>query len=95
MPPEDARLTRIEDKVDKLGEALVMMARIEERQLGMLQRIESYQSRLKDAEGRIDELEQINDNRSPVFKWVDRLAVATLGAAIAYVASKLNFGEIP
>ena len=95
MPPEDARLTRIGDKVDKLGEALVMMARIEERQLGMLQRIEIYQNRLKDVERRVDDLEQINDNRSPIFKWVDRLAVATLGAAIAYAASKMNLGGTP
>ena len=54
----DERLCRIEDKLDKLSEAVVEMARIEERLLTIFKRLEHMDAAFKKYYDRVDEIEK-------------------------------------
>ena len=54
----DERLTRVEDKIDKLSEAVVAMARMEERVVSAFKRMDvlvDYQNKM---DSRLDEIEK-------------------------------------
>lgn len=54
----DERLTRVEDKIDKLSEAVVAMARMEERVVSAFKRMDvlvDYQNKM---DSRLDEIER-------------------------------------
>ena len=54
----DERLFRMEDKLDKLSEAVVEMARMEERLLTIFKRLEHMDSAFKKYDDRVDEIEK-------------------------------------
>ena len=54
----DERLCRMEDKLDKLSEAVVEMARIEERLLTIFKRLEHMDAAFKKYDDRVDEIEK-------------------------------------
>jgi predicted DNA repair protein MutK len=87
---DDARLTRIESKVDELGKAFVMLARVEERMVAVIDQHATLRNQheaimhgLKEIDDRLKELETASATRSVFFHWADRLGTAMLGAAIA------------
>ena len=87
MADVDDRLIRIEDKVDKLSEAMISLARTEEK-LGALQQDHSTQhERLNRFSEKLDDIERtVNDNSRTVqfinkLFWV--LIVAIVGAISA------------
>jgi hypothetical protein len=54
----DERLSRVEDKIDKLSEAVIEMARVEERVVSAFKRMDTiveYQGKMDD---RLDEMER-------------------------------------
>lgn len=52
------RLTRMEDKLDKLSEAVYAIARMEERMLTVFRRLENIDASVKKMDDRIDEMEK-------------------------------------
>ena len=52
------RLTRMEDKLDKLSEAVLAIARMEERMLTVFKRLENVDGSIKKMDDRIDEMEK-------------------------------------
>ena len=54
----DERLSRMEDKLDKLSEAVVEMARMEERLLTVFKRLEYMDAAFKKYDDRVDEIEK-------------------------------------
>ena len=54
---DESRLHRIENKLDKLAEAVVSLARMEERMVTLFNRMERYEGRQEGLEARIDEVE--------------------------------------
>ena len=54
----DERLSRMEDKLDKLSEAVVEMARMEERLLTVFKRLEHMDAAFKKYDDRVDEIEK-------------------------------------
>ena len=54
----DERLCRMEDKLDKLSEAVVEMARMEERLLTIFKRLEHMDAAFKKYDDRVDEIEK-------------------------------------
>ena len=54
----EERLGRMEDKLDKLSEAVVEMARIEERLLTIFKRLEHMDAAFKKYYDRVDEIEK-------------------------------------
>ena len=54
----DERLCRMETKLDKLSEAVVEMARMEERLLTIFKRLEHMDAAFKKYDDRVDEIEK-------------------------------------
>ena len=54
----DARLSRMEEKLDKLSEAVISMARIEERMISVFKRLDRVDEGFNKSDKRMDELEQ-------------------------------------
>ena len=52
------RLKRMEDKIDKLSEAVLAIARMEERMLTVFKRLENVDGSIKKMDDRIDEIEK-------------------------------------
>ena len=57
----DPRLSRMEDKLDKLSEAVVSMARMEERIITVFNRMDSMGEYFKKLDERMDRIEIIAD----------------------------------
>ena len=55
----EERLSRMEDKLDKLSEAVVEMARMEERLLTVFKRLEHMDAAFKKYDDRVDEIEKL------------------------------------
>ena len=52
------RLTRMEKKIDKLSEAVLAIARMEERMLTVFKRLENVDGSIKKMDDHIDEMEK-------------------------------------
>ena len=82
---EDLRLSRIEAKLDKLADAVVSLARMEERMLTIFKRIESYEDRQQKLEDRVTEIEKDDAGKDSVFGVVNRSIWLVAGIALAFV----------
>lgn len=88
--PEDDRLVRLEGKVDRIGEALVQLARLDERIAMVLEQNRAMQIAMDECHDRLDALEQLNFTRDPLFRWTERLVLAAFGAAMAWAFAKVR-----
>lgn len=82
---EDLRLSRIEAKLDKLADAVVSLARMEERMLTIFKRIESYEDRQQKLEDRVTEIEKDDAGKDSVFSIVNRSVWLVAGIALAFL----------
>lgn len=84
------RLARIEEKLDKMSEAIVSLARMEERMITLFKRMDTYDEQQSKLSSRVTTLEVATANASGSNKWVDRVIVAIITGAItlAFFASK-------
>jgi hypothetical protein len=82
---EDLRLSRIEAKLDKLADAVVSLARMEERMLTIFKRIEHYEERQQKIEDRVAEIEKDDAGKDSVFSVVNRFIWLVAGIALAFV----------
>jgi hypothetical protein len=82
---EDLRLSRIEAKLDKLADAVVSLARMEERMLTIFKRIEHYEDRQQKIEDRVAEIEKDDASKDSIFSVVNRSIWLVAGIALAFV----------
>jgi hypothetical protein len=88
MMVEDNRLDRIEQKLDKLTEAVSQIARVEEQLLSLFKRMDRHEKRLDDQE---DELQQLNNTvltNTQSVKVGERLVwlvLATVASGLGYL----------
>ena len=82
---EDLRLSRIEAKLDKLADAVVSLARMEERMLTIFKRIEHYEDRQQKIEDRVAEIEKDDASKDSIFIVVNRSIWLVAGIALAFV----------
>jgi len=80
---EEQRLARIEQKLDKLSEAVVSLARMEERIITLFNRMDTYDTRQLNMEDRVAEIERISVGRGAIFKLVDKLIWIVVGLSAA------------
>ena len=67
MAEGENRLHRIELKLDKLAEAVVQLARMEERLVTLFNRMDSWETRQIKLESRVDDLKsEVRTNKSAV-----------------------------
>lgn len=90
MSDQIDRLNRIEEKLDKVSEAIVSLARMEERMITLFKRMDTYDGQQAQLNTRVTNLEVSHANVSGSNKWVDRVIVAIITGAItlAVFASK-------
>ena len=70
---DDPRLARIEDKLDKLSDAVVSIVRVEERMVTLFKKMEAMDERQNVMDARLVEIEKISLARGAVFRLIDKL----------------------
>ena len=73
---EEHRLDRIEDKLDKLSEAVVCLARMEERLITIFKRLEKI-------EERVDTIENVSSKSRYSLRYLERVFWIIVSASIA------------
>ena len=88
----DERLSRMEDKLDKLSEAVVEMARMEERLLTIFKRLEHMDAAFKKYDDRVDEIEKQALIRGQKIAFAERLfwMVVTGALGLAFVFLRIR-----
>ena len=69
MDDQTTRLNRIEEKLDKVGEAIISLARMEERMVTLFSRMDIYDKRQTNVEERVTKMEVNNASSA----WVERV----------------------
>jgi tetrahydromethanopterin S-methyltransferase subunit G len=81
---DNARLDRIEDKIDKLSVAMVSIARAEEKLIAIEQKYSAQYDRMNKFSGKLDDIEaKVTQNASTVMminKVIGIAVVAIIGA---------------
>ena len=86
---EEQRLARIEQKLDKLSEAVISLARMEERIITLFSRMDTYDARQLNMEDRVADVERVNVSRGAVFGVVNKLVWLVIGLVTAVVIEGL------
>jgi predicted nucleic acid-binding Zn-ribbon protein len=91
MPHNEARLTRIELKLDKLTEAMVLMARTDEKVSALKDDHDQMYERINRLSAKLDDIEKKVDDNHRTVCLINKLVYAALIAAVgAYVAQFLT-----
>lgn len=78
------RLDRIEEKLDKVGEAIISLARMEERMITLFKRMDGYDDKQKAIGERVGKLEI----SSATSAWIERVIWLIIGAGVVYFIGK-------
>jgi C4-type Zn-finger protein len=79
------RLTRIEGKLDKMSEAITLLARMEERMITLFKRMEKYDEAQAQLVERVNAVEKVTIQRSVVYHIIDKGFWLVVGAGLAYI----------
>ena len=77
------RLTRIEDKLDKMSEAIVSLARMEERMITLFKRMDTYDAQQSLVSDRLAKVEVAQANTDGSSKWVNIVIIAVITGALS------------
>jgi hypothetical protein len=78
MDDQTTRLNRIEEKLDKVGEAIISLARMEERMITLFKRMDTYDMQQSFLEVIVNKME-VNSASSA---WVERVVWLIVGGLI-------------
>ena len=85
----ESRLDRIEQKIDKLADAMISLARAEEKIIALQDDHENMRERMNKLSVKLDEIQKAVDDNSRTVGIINRigmaLVVAVLGAYVAHV----------
>ncbi|UAW59009.1 hypothetical protein CRP212_gp43 [Roseobacter phage CRP-212] len=81
------RLSRMEEKLDRLSEAVVAMARMEERMLTLFKRMDKFDDVIKKVDDRLDEMERQAIARGQKIAFAERIfwMICTGAVGLAFV----------
>ena len=83
------RLNRIEAKIDKLSDAMILMARAEEKLIALEQKYAAQYDRMNKFSEKLDKIENsVNDNGYTV-QTINRLFWIAIAAVAASIASNI------
>lgn len=87
---EDQRLARIEDRLDRIGDAIERIARTEERVLALMDFVNRLDTRLESVETSMNDVKELaiaNDRKHSTNEWAGKMiitaAISALCAALA------------
>lgn len=81
----DDRLERIEKKLDHLSEAVVSLARMEERMITLFNRMDRYEQSHNRLAEKVTEVEKISVSRGAIFRVVDKATWIVVGITVALI----------
>jgi len=81
MDDQSTRIIRIEEKLDKVSEAIVSLARMEERMITLFKRMDTYDERHLKLEERLSKVEMSNASTA----WIERFVWLLLGGLVTFV----------
>ncbi len=88
----EERLSRIEDKLDKMSEAITLLARMEERMVTLFKRMDKYDENHSKIADRMSAVEKVTVQRGVIYQLVDKLVWIVVGAGCAYII-KMSGGQ--
>lgn len=77
------RLSRIEDKLDRLADAVVQLARMEERMISLFTRMDYYEDRQFKVEKKVEGIEKVVHTSDSKVKFAERVFWTFLTAGVA------------
>ena len=89
---DDARLERIERKLDEVGQAVVALARVEERLVTLFKRMDSIDTEQRAQGVRLTEVEQNSGNNGQMLRFVERIFWIILAASVTFAFNKAKGG---
>lgn len=81
---DDSRLERIESKLDTLSEAMVSIARQEEKMIGLFKRMDSYDENQKEISNRINNLEKHVSVNGQIVRFAERIFWICVAASVTW-----------
>lgn len=85
MDDQTTRLNRIEEKLDRVGEAIISLARMEERMITLFKRMDTYDNQQASLGERVTKVEVAQATQTGSSKWVDVVITAIITGAIGLV----------
>lgn len=82
---ENQRLSRIESKLDRLSDAVVALARMEERMVTLFNRINKYEEKQEELEDRVDEMSVRITTDGQTLRFAERLFWIALSTAVSFL----------
>ena len=82
--PDDARLERIEKKLDQVGDAIVALARMEERMITLFNRMDTLDVEQNNQNRRLTAIEGRVGNNGQMLRFAERLFWIIVTGAVAY-----------
>jgi cob(I)alamin adenosyltransferase len=86
MDDQAVRLNRIETKLDKLAEAMTMIARVDEKLVAGSARVDRLEYRLDEYEGDLDNVKSIVGYNSQSVKIAERFVWILISSIIGLIA---------
>jgi hypothetical protein len=83
MDDQTTRLNRIELKLDKVGDAIISLARMEERMITLFRRMDNYDQQQTVLEQRVVKVEVAHASSSASAGWSERIIWILIVAAFA------------
>lgn len=85
---DDSRLERIEDKLDKLSDAVISIVRVEERMVTLFKKMESMDERQNVLDARLTDVERTSLARGVIFRLVDKVSWLVIGGLTVLFVEK-------
>ena len=82
---EDQRLSRIETKLDKLADAVVQLARMEERLVTLFNRMNKYEEKQDILEDKVDEISDRVSTNGQTLRFAERVLWIVLTGAVSAI----------
>tara|TARA_R110000782_G_C14749923_1_gene407041 strand:+ start:662 stop:931 length:270 start_codon:yes stop_codon:yes gene_type:complete len=82
---DDARLARIEDKLDQMGAAIVALARVEERMVTLFNRLDVIDKERVEQANRLQAVEEKTGNNGQSLRFAERLFWIVVAASVTYL----------
>jgi hypothetical protein len=86
----DARLERIEKKLDEMGEAIVALARMEERMVSLFKKMDAYDAIQVRTNDRIERLEKVQGVNGQTLRFAERVFWIVISAAVGFMFFKMR-----
>ena len=86
---DDLRLNRIEEKIDKLSDAMVAIARTEEKLTGMEQKYSAQYDRMNRFSEKLDSLEKVTTENAQTVTTINKLFWIALIAVAGAIATNI------